>query len=219
MRDLRFQVISLAGGTRCAAVVSVETAPGQAHRLVGLWERELRFILDYSEFADLSQAADATCCYMLSQRLVLREVDVRAVLVELRRGEKVVRCERSWDDAGVSFREEEKSFGRVDILFEDATLGLYRLRVAPGAYIPAHVHHVMREYEMVLGSELLLQGKPVRAGEVFAWPVGFPHRYDNPSSLQQAILCIDHPPFAEGDEVEVDVPMTALPPVVGRSYD
>jgi dihydroneopterin aldolase len=90
--------------------------------------------------------------------------------------------------------------------------------VKPGGTIATHVHRMMDEHELVLGSALLLQGSPVTRGTAFHWPHHFPHRYDNPSEVEQTVLCIDSPPFTPSDEVEVEVPLADLPPVVGRMY-
>jgi hypothetical protein len=53
---------------------------------------------------------------------------------------------------------------------------------------------------LVVGDGLLVQGEPVASGLSHHWPQNYPHRYDNPSSLSQVVLCIDHPPFLPDDE-------------------
>jgi dihydroneopterin aldolase len=65
----------------------------------------------------------------------------------------------------------------------------------------------MSEHEMVLGSGLLVQGRPALPGTARAWPRGFVHAYRNPSDIEQTVLCVDRPSFLESDEVaaEVDV--------------
>ena len=113
---------------------------------------------------------------------------------------------------------EEKPWGRVDVLFEHAGCGIYRLRIAPGGCIPTHVHRVMHEAELALSSGLHLQHRPVRAGTAFRWPHGLAHRWDNPTASERTILCVDRPRFMPGDEVEVVVPAGGLPEVRGRSY-
>jgi mannose-6-phosphate isomerase-like protein (cupin superfamily) len=116
------------------------------------------------------------------------------------------------------YAQERKGFGEVDVIHEGAGYGIYRLRVRAGGTIPTHVHQVMEESELVLGAGLQLQGAPVRRGSAFRWPHGLPHRYDNPSSTEQTILCVDRPPFIPGDEVEVEAPPTGLSPVASTSY-
>ena len=56
------------------------------------------------------------------------------------------------------------------------------------------------------------------AGTAIRWPRQFPHRYDNPSPIEQTVLCIDRPAFTPGDEVEVPEPASGLAPVEGVSY-
>ncbi len=106
---------------------------------------------------------------------------------------------------------EEKPFGQVDIVAETRDLGIYRLNVAPGRSIPLHVHRVMQESEMVLGDGLLLSGVAVAAGTVHRWPHQAAHRYDNPTSRWQSILCVDTPRFLPEDEVEVSGEPTQVP--------
>ncbi len=76
----------------------------------------------------------------------------------------------------------------------------------------------MSECELVLGSGLLLQGRPVLAGMGFRWPKHFAHRYDNPRTLEQTVLCVDRPAFLPHDEVEVPEPARGLEPIEGRAY-
>ena len=110
-----------------------------------------------------------------------------------------------------SFGVEHNHFGRVDILYEDETLGLYVLAVAPGARIPPHFHRVMAESELVLDAGLLQQGRPVARGAAFRWPKGFIHEYRNPTRAERRILCLDRPPFIPDDEVEVSGPVELRP--------
>jgi dihydroneopterin aldolase len=110
--------------------------------------------------------------------------------------------QRSAED--VVLETEETSFGRVDVVFETSEAGIYRLNVAPRGSIPLHVHHKMRESEMVLSEGLLCQNRRVPAGGVFHWPLGVPHRYDNPTDRYQTILCVDSPSFIAEDERQVE---------------
>jgi dihydroneopterin aldolase len=109
---------------------------------------------------------------------------------------------RSCDDVELSL--QRTSFGWVDIVYENRELGLYRLNIEPGKGIPLHVHREMREAEMVLGEGLLCQGRPVAPWTTHYWPREAAHRYDNPTSRVQTVLCIDSPPFIVADEVLVE---------------
>ena len=52
----------------------------------------------------------------------------------------------------------------------------------------------------------------------FHWPRGFPHRYDNPTALEQSVLCVDRPGFIPTDEVAAEPPAQGLTPATGVSY-
>src|SRR6185436_5147719 len=103
----------------------------------------------------------------------------------------------SWAEIG----HEDKPFGTVDVIHETRDAGIYRLNLMPGRGIPLHVHHVMRESEMVLGGGLTCQGRAVAPGTVHRWPLGAAHCYHNPSRRVQSILCVDTPPFMPEDEI------------------
>lgn len=111
----------------------------------------------------------------------------------------------------------EKPSGFVDVVFETRECGVYRERLAPGAVLPTHVHQHSDEAELVLGGGLHVQGRPVAAGTARRWPKNFPHRYDNPTSVEQSFLCIDRPAFA-GDTVLVDVALDNLGDVEAERY-
>lgn len=108
--------------------------------------------------------------------------------------------DRSW----VKLGEEIKRFGTVDVVHETKNAGIYRLNIEAGKGIPLHCHRVMRESEMLLGSGLLVNGKPYRSGTVFRWPLGAKHRYDNPTDRVQTVLCVDSPRFDPSDEKAID---------------
>ncbi len=185
---------------------------------------ELRFLLETADFRMLETAAEALCRYILapptgdSARAQVRAVTLRLFKPEAlgRAGLASLRVHRTADE--YRYEAEQKPFGRVDIVFQDEHVGIYRLRIAPGGTIPVHEHRVMEEAELVLGHGLLLQGRPVPAGTGFRWPRRFPHRYDNPRELEQTVLCVDRPAFIPHDEVEVPEPEGGLGPVEGRAY-
>lgn len=114
--------------------------------------------------------------------------------------------------AGFVVEQETKEWGCVDIVHETKDAGIYRLNIAPGKGIPLHVHRVMRESEMVLGSNLHCQNEPVPMGTVHRWPRGAAHRYDNRSDQWQSILCVDVPRFIPDDEIIVDGVPDDVPP-------
>jgi dihydroneopterin aldolase len=185
---------------------------------------ELRFLLEACDFRLLETAAEALCRYLLAPptpdtgRAALQAVTLALSKPEALGGTGLasLRVHRTADE--YRFEVEEKPFGRVDILFQDAHVGIYRLRIAPGRSIVTHEHQRMDEAELVLGSGLLLQRQPVRAGTGFRWPRRVPHRYDNPQATEQTVLCVDRPAFIPEDEVEVAEPDSGLGGLQGRSY-
>lgn len=116
------------------------------------------------------------------------------------------------------FAVEHNGFGAAHILYENEVLGLYVLEVAPGRAIPAHFHRVMQEAELVLDANLLLQGRPVRPGDAFAWSAGQVHEYRNPTAAPKRILCIDRPKFIPEDEVVAPGNHELAPARPERSY-
>ncbi len=185
---------------------------------------ELRFLLESCSFLLLESAADALCRYVLApptgdgMRAQVKAVTLRLckphALADL--GVASLTVHRRADE--YTFGEEHKPFGRVDIVYEDPQVGIYRLRVRPGGAIVTHEHRQMEESELVLGQGLLLQGRPVPAGTGLRWPHRFPHRYDNPTAVEQTVLCVDRPAFIPDDEVEVEAPEGGLAEVKGKPY-
>jgi len=96
---------------------------------------------------------------------------------------------------------ENKIWGSVIIIYQNALSGLYQLQIAPQASIPLHLHRVLNESELILTSGLLLQHQPVAAGTAIHWEKEFAHVYENSSEVEQKILCIDVPIFVPEDEV------------------
>jgi dihydroneopterin aldolase len=190
----------------------------------GRLEAELRFLLEACRFELLEAAAEAVCRYVLAPptedapRAQVRAATVRITKPEAlaKRATPSLRIHRGAEE--MQYVVEDKPFGRVDIVHESEGYGIYRLRIKPGGTIPTHVHRVMEESELVLGSGLLLQGRPVARGMAFHWPRGFAHRYDNPSDCEQTVLCVDRPRFVPSDEVELETPSEGLAPAQGRSY-
>ncbi len=181
-------------------------------RLLG----ELRFILMASRFRLLESAAEAVAAWVLAvpsadvPRPPVEEVDVRISKLVALSGAAVPTLEIRRKRADFPLKSEVKSFGHVDVVFETRECGVYRERISPKTVLPTHVHHHLDESELVLGTGFLLQGEPVAAGLAHTWPRGFPHRYENTTDIEQSFLCIDRPAFIPTDEVEVDVPVSAL---------
>jgi len=190
----------------------------------GRLEGELRFLLESCRFELLESATEAVCRYVLApptedlHRAQVRAATVRVTKPQALGGRAVPSLQVHRTAEEMHYEVEDKSFGRVDIIHESQGYGIYRLRIRPGGVISAHVHQTMEESELVLGGALLLQGKPVARGLAFHWPRGFVHRYDNPSAVEQTVLCVDRPRFIASDEVETEVPAEGLLPLEGRSY-
>lgn len=171
---------------------------------------QIQFLLKTCRFHMLETAAHALSRFLLAPpALGERRAPIEALRLRLTKphalgGRAVPYLEVCRDASDVALANEEASFGRVDIVFEGAEAGIYRLNVAPNRGIPLHMHRVMRESEMVLTDGLFCQGQKVSAGAVFHWPREAAHRYDNPTSRYQTILCVDAPRFISDDEVEVE---------------
>jgi dihydroneopterin aldolase len=170
---------------------------------------QLAFLLQNARFRMLETAAHALCRYLLAppapgeRRAQLTRARVRLTKPTALGGRAVASLEIERDAGWVELSQEQKPFGTVDIVHETRDAGIYRLNVAPGKSIPLHVHRVMHEAEMVLGSGMLCQGKPVAPLTVHRWPHGSAHAYHNPTRRAQTILCVDSPPFMPDDEVPV----------------
>ncbi|MGB0679387.1 MAG: dihydroneopterin aldolase [Polyangiales bacterium] len=167
------------------------------------------FVLEHGRFQLLETAAVALTKLLLLapaqgqsaslvQRVRLRLSKPEALGGSAVPAVEIERC-RPWCQVG----EEKREFGRVDIIHESHTAGMYRLNIAPGCFIPAHHHQIMREAELMLTDGLLCCGAPIAQGAVRCWQQGQVHRYDNPTDRMQSILCIDAPPFIEADEIVV----------------
>lgn len=208
--------------TRRAAHSEALSATVDYGRLAG----ELRFLLESCRFRLVETAAEALSCWLLAPPLdedVRPRPRVERVRVKLTKPEALgggarASIEVVRDAAEMNFEQERKPFGRVDVIFVGRDCGISRLRIDPGQCIPTHIHKVMDEHELVLGDGLLLQQKPVAAGMAHHWPKDLPHRYDNPSSTEQAILCVDRPPFIPSDEIEVEDPPSGFSLPASTSY-
>lgn len=184
---------------------------------------QIAFILSSCRFHMLETAARALARLLLAPpapgetRARVQEARVRLTKPDALGGNGVPSLEVHRTASDVQLAHETKPFGTVDIVEETRHVGIYRLNIAPGRSIPLHVHKTMQESELVLGDGLLCQNAPVAAGTVFRWPHDAPHRYDNPTSRWQSILCVDSPPFMPADEIAVEgepAVVEPLPPFI-----
>lgn len=182
---------------------------------------QLTFLLTACRFRMLETAAHALTRYLLippaagERRAQIDAVRLRLTKSYALAGRAVPSVEIRREASEIQLAVEKSKFGEVDIVYEQPSLGIYRLNVEPKGSIPLHVHRQMHESELVLTEGLLCQGKPVHAGAVFHWPQGAAHRYDNPTDRVQTVLCVDSPRFIAEDEVEVEgsTELTHLPRV------
>lgn len=192
--------------------------------------QQLCFLLQHGKFQLLETAAHALCAYLIApplqstvpirsatepimgaQPACIPSTRINAARVTLAKPHALrashpgaipsVRVQRQ--ATGQPLPSETKPFGSVEIVFENARVGIYRLNIAPGRTIPLHIHKRMRESEMVLTSGLLCQHQPVAQGVIFQWGAEQPHVYHNPSAYTQTVLCIDMPKFDPEDEIVV----------------
>jgi dihydroneopterin aldolase len=103
-------------------------------------------------------------------------------------------------------REENKRWGRVEVLLETREAGLYLLHIDPGQEIPRHHHQIMDELEWLVAGRLVQGGEEIEAVTPVAWPHGKVHSYLNPGSIRATLFCCDCPPFIPSDEIELTRP-------------
>jgi dihydroneopterin aldolase len=185
---------------------------------------ELRFILQSCRFLLLEEAAQALCRYVLctptqdAARAQVEAVTLRLSKPQALSSGAVPSLEVHRLRQQQAYEVEEQIFGQVDIVYETQGCGLYRLRVAPGKEIPAHYHREMEEHELIIGSQLLVQGRPAKAGSARQWPHGLVHGYRNPSDMEQTILCVDRPAFIPADEIAATPAPSQFEEVASISY-
>ncbi len=172
----------------------------------------VRFVLQEGHFQLLE-----TGVHMLQRVLLIPPIDPRRprieeVSVRLTKfgalsgdARAVVESRASAD--GLTYEEETKTWGTVDIVGETGGAGIYRLNIHPGKRLPAHYHQEMREAELVLDPGLSGQWDGAThnlvVGQRFAWRAGQVHGYQNDSSHTGSLLCIDQPTFIPEDETLV----------------
>lgn len=173
---------------------------------------EVTFILVAGRFVLLESAAEAIAAWLLmpptpdAPRPQVEEVEVRLAKPLALGGDAVPEIAVRRRRHDLAPEVEVKPFGFVDVVFETDGCGVYRERISPGLVLPTHVHHQLDEMELALGGGLLLQNAPVAAGVAHEWPRRHPHRWENPTPIEQSFLCVDRPRFIHSDEIEVDLP-------------
>jgi dihydroneopterin aldolase len=171
---------------------------------------ELRFLLESCPFTSLEPVAEAVVRYvLLPPSLDAPHAQVSAARVRVSQPEApggAVQVHRR--HGHFAYPVEEAPFGFVDRVYEEAPYGICRLRLRPGGFVAEPRHPRTAQSQLVLGGGLLLQGRPAQQGMVFHGPQGLAHRYDNPTAIEQSVLCVEQPEVLEGD----------APPVQGRSY-
>jgi FolB domain-containing protein len=185
---------------------------------------ELRFVLEACRFELLESAVEAVCRYVLSPptmdapRAQARAATVRVTKPAALTGSAIPSLQIHRTAEEMAYSVEETPFGGVDVLHEGAGYGLYRLRMKPAGAAPTRLQRQGEGDELVLGTGLLLQGRPVTRGMAFHWPRDFSRFYENPTSAEQTILCVDRPRLVSTGEVAAEPPAVSPSPVQGISY-
>ncbi|WP_224244773.1 dihydroneopterin aldolase [Hyalangium gracile] len=190
----------------------------------GRLEGELRFLLEASRFELLESATEAVCRYLLAPPTVdAPRAQVRAATVRVTKPEALggratpsLQVHRTAEE--MAYGREETAFGSVDVLHEGAGYGLYRLRVKPQDAGPTRLERQGEGDELVLGTGLLLQGRPVARGTAFHWPKDFPRTYENPTATEQTLLCVARPRLGSTVEAGAEPAAPSQVPGQGISY-
>jgi FolB domain-containing protein len=185
---------------------------------------ELRFLLEACRFELLESAVEAVSRYVLAPptgdapHARVHAATVRVTKPQALGGLVVPSLQVTRTADEMEYPGEARAFGRADIIHEGAGYGVYRLRVKPGGVLTSHVHPRVEVSELVLGPGLLLQGRPVERGMAFHWPRDSVYRHDNPTAVEQTVLCVGRPGFVPGDAVEEAPLPETLAPATGVSY-
>jgi dihydroneopterin aldolase len=160
---------------------------------------ELRFLLESCRFESLEPVAEAVARYVLlppspdAPHAQVRAATVRVTRPGMPGSQAVpaVQVHRRHGDTG--YRREDTPFGHVDRVYERPGYVISRLRIQPGGFLSEPRHPRVAQSQLVLGGGLLLQGRAAVQGSVFHGPQGLTHRYDNPTDIEQSVLCVDQP--------------------------
>ncbi|HTW91387.1 MAG TPA: cupin domain-containing protein [bacterium] len=94
-------------------------------------------------------------------------------------------------------------WGEVVNLGQTKEFSCSLLRVMPGQKIPKHYHKRMREIEVVVGGEALVNGVKRSKDSCIVWETGQPHEYVNTASQTLEVICLVWPPYDPADEIPV----------------
>jgi dihydroneopterin aldolase len=168
---------------------------------------ELRFLLISSQFLLLETAAEALCRYLLAppteDALHARPEEVTLKLTKPAALEGAIQpsLEVRRSRAELSWPVEDLPYGQVDLIHESRGCRIHRLRLQPGATTPLHEHRRVDQSELALGSELQLDGRAVEPGTGYRWPRGATHRWHNPSTRWQTLVCVERPSVEPAERV------------------
>lgn len=177
--------------------------------------KQLHFLWNWGEFELLEAGCEVSArffhCYWRKRRgIPIQAIKVRAKKTQALSGRAIPEVEISRCNDEMLVEEEKSEFGCVDILHETAGRGIYLLNIDPGKKIALHHHQIMKEVEVALDEGALLQRQPCPTYQVFAWPQGLAHEYQNISKKNVSVLCIDRPKFQPDDEVKLEDDESAI---------
>ncbi len=96
-----------------------------------------------------------------------------------------------------------RDWGYVIEVGETDEIGVSILVIKPGQKIPFHYHEVMKEYEIILEGEGIVNGKRIGKDSLSIWAQSEVHGYINEGTKDLKILCITIPRYIPDDEIRV----------------
>jgi FolB domain-containing protein len=182
---------------------------------------EIRFLMETGRFLLIETAAEALCSWILSPPTPdapRPQVDSVELLLHKpkalgpRGGVPTVQITRQVSSQ--TLKQENTTFGRIDVIHEGKTQGIYRMSIAPGKSMGARGQASVEKSDMILGAKLRLQNRPARAGMVYRWPPNVSSRWENASDIEQTLLSVSRPATIPKDE---NVSDETLLPIEGES--
>ena len=162
-------------------------------------DREIQFLWQYCPVSSELEFVDLVLRYLFSESRISLSGKHPFNKVTIQTAQRAYPIDRF----RFKMEIEKTRFGQVDCLLVNESFGVYRLRIASGFRIPPHYHNIMEEKEIILTDGLSLDGNKVASGTVKVWPRKVTHGYENNTTEEQSILCIDKPAFDASDEVLV----------------
>ncbi len=159
-----------------------------------LWS-ELRFILQTSRFSLLESAAEAIARYVLAPpttdapRAALKAAKVRLTKPQALGGAGRASLEIHRRSVDYHYDVGSHPFGHSELVFAAGSCSISRVHIASGHTYIAPACGRGDAAELILGSTLLLDGKPQGAGSICS-SVERPRRYCNTESEEQCLLAI-----------------------------